>query len=225
MSRQSLDDKKVFQNFFTKLLYNKPPVESFANLLARDWSKTRREPHELHLNYSKTVQEVLNSACGNLWQNVASSFFPDIQDPIEKWNNHCRFFLKGGKAQYNKMIALGKVASPNLPSGGDDLDGYEIFEEKIDPHMPGPNIAMVLADTLASGHKNSDFDFEFLINGGYDEEEVVERLDAVVAQCARTCENQLKDKLHDYIDALNDYENQKELRDNLRLVLPRLTGE
>ena len=224
--------KKVFQNYFTNVLYNR--INFRANIDRVLALKNEDiEPHEHFQPYFEVCNRIWNEACSFLWQSIFNSFYPNVHWS-QKWS-HFRFFLKGGKSQYNKLVDLAKekpIDSRHWNIQRDDTE-YDTIPEP-DPFMRTPNIAAVLASEMLPKIKNSDFDFtfvinpDFLISSQYDTDEILARLNYEMANCAARCVqlfNENSQSLQEFVNAVNAPENLKNLWVAVDDVLTNLSTE
>jgi len=131
--------RKVFQNYFTTLLYEKPSI-----LLSESGNVKS-------YNIADYINKELKESSKRIWSKVIDHFYDvykddnnTIQDVVKKgWEEYCRLYLKGGKSTLEFIKSA--------------LDSYKSGSNK-------GNIAKALYHDLKYNTDDSDYDFCFVLN-------------------------------------------------------------
>ncbi len=225
-----IETKKIFQNYFTNLLYNRKDINSMSKIneiIQNRFAERIKEPYEYFKGYEIFINNILNNVSGLLWKCIYDQLHKKENSPEYEWQNRFRFYLKGGKSQYNKMVQLSKNLEKLKFAAHDDISKYDISENyselsfnNIDPYMVyPPNLALVLSSELRKFATDSDFDFTFIIkpdNLEYTSDEIVQILNSCMANAVKEA-NKIFDKdiMFEFINSINNIKNQEILFTNL----------
>jgi len=131
INRDILSHKKLFQNYFTKHLFQSIPLNKIETYLARKNFKYSL----LDDDYKVKINDLFHKTSEVLWKEILNSFATKVDSKKEKWDKCFHFFLKGGKSYYLRLNSYLKSSSKNLDipfqkiqSNSCESDYVNIFE-------------------------------------------------------------------------------------------------
>jgi len=191
--------KKVFQNYFTSMLYDKEKI-----ILDKD--------EVYKYDVSTKMNEIIKSSCSNIWQKIVKEYMTNELDPgktsedvivSKEWSDYCRFFLKGGKSTLEYIRGVMKEYS------------------KSDSVNKG-NIAKAFYSQYIADSSDSDFDFCFVLNPDLMDNSNCMRHQRKLAKIIKEERHVMLDKTRDILPLLLNHINRPY---NQRTILSKLIRE
>jgi hypothetical protein len=191
--------KKVFQNYFTSMLYDKEKIIIDKNDIYK-------------YDVSTKMNEIIKSSCSNIWEKIVREYMTNELDPektsediivSKEWSDYCRFFLKGGKSTLEYIQNIMKEYS------------------KSDSVHKG-NIAKAFYSQYITDSNDSDFDFCFVLNPDLMDNSNCMRHQRKIAKIIKEERHLLIDKSRDVLPLLLNHINRPY---NQRTILSKLIRE
>jgi hypothetical protein len=167
--------RKIFQNYFTKCLYDKKRT--------------------ININYnSEPINNAIKDSCKNIWENIINLYIGTSELNMEKtskeiivserWSEYIRFFLKGGNStiEYINNILL-----------------------NTNENSQKRNIAKAFYTQFINSSNSSDYDFCFLIHPDCLKDAIRQqrKLGKILKEEKFNLRDKIKDDINKYIDYIN----------------------
>ena len=176
---------KVLQSYFTNILYsNEKNLDNFIEVI-----RTNTDIDEVKtfndLNFSDTVNEIINKACYLVWVNLINSFstnHPNLNRNLI-WNHFFRFYLKGTKTFIKTLEKYENKEENEVENIDNNEISFEVvnkYNNEYDQKNPDyvqmddkthfefvnkpEEISKIISHELKRSIKDSDFDFTFCSN-------------------------------------------------------------
>ena len=192
--------KKIFQNYFTKLLYEKPTSAISPN--------GEIKKYEVYT----TINEILKESALRIWLKIIDFFYtefegdePSIIELVKKgWDEYCRFYLKGGKSTLEFINGI--------------INRYkEGYEESTEDFYPSQNhksnIAKAFYQELKYNTDDSDFDFCFVVKPELLSNSNFIRINRKISKLIKKEANDIEAHkiFPDFLERINNTYNQKNI--------------
>jgi hypothetical protein len=190
--------KKVFQNYFTTLLYSKPTIKTLDNGEVKKYDVGDR------------INIILKSTCKMIWEKLIERFFykeidtTDIKEQVKNnWDNYFRFYLKGGKSTLEFIKSISYI----------DKEYGETTMDFLPSSNHKSNISKAFYYDLINSTDDSDFDFCFVLNPTLMNDSNYIRHNRPIAKIMKNMtyeiNGDIKSLMPDFLELINDVYNQK----------------
>jgi hypothetical protein len=201
-TEQERKAKKVFQNYFTSILYEKPSI------IVSEKDEVKKN------NVSERINSILKNSSMRIWGEIINAFYSQYKDDnntskdcVKKgWDEHCRFYLKGGKST---MEFIKSIIYTENEGGAVSLGFMPSTNHKS-------NIAKAFYQELSYNTDDSDYDFCFVVNPSLLNTERNEnfipfnrKLHKIIKAEKNILEEEIKGIFSDLLERINSSYNQK----------------